>query len=194
MIIDEFAELRDRFQYDLDQVMSQFISVAQKGRALGVHLIIAMQKPEGVVNDRIRANMKFRVCLRVERMEDSKNVLGTSDAFLLPSSSPGRAYYRVGNFDQYEQFQVARIAGQYERLPDFSLPYTSTIYEFCSDGSRVALVEDDPSECVESVKQGQRVTEAEEIVRRAESAAAEMGLEVLPGPWIDPLPNQNLTS
>ncbi len=190
VIIDEFAELRDRFQYDLDHVMNQFISVAQKGRALGVHLIIAMQKPEGVVNDRIRANMKFRVCLRVERMEDSKNVLGTSDAFLLPSNAPGRAYYRVGNFDQYEQFQVARIAAQFLEASNFSNKDESIVYEICPDGSRVAIIEDDSHENENTIKDSRRVTEAEEIARRAESAAEEMGLEFLPGSWIDPLPER----
>jgi S-DNA-T family DNA segregation ATPase FtsK/SpoIIIE len=65
IVIDEFAELKDRFKNDLGEILSEFVSVAQKGRALGVHLILAMQKPEGVVNDSIRANMRFRICLRL---------------------------------------------------------------------------------------------------------------------------------
>ncbi|MBN1264490.1 MAG: hypothetical protein JXA25_03295 [Anaerolineales bacterium] len=191
IVIDEFAELRDRFRYDLGQVMDQFISVAQKGRALGVHLVIAMQKPEGVVNDRIRANMKFRICLRVERAEDSRNVLGTADAYLLPANPPGRAYYRVGNFENYEQFQVARIAGVHQvGATSSAVDPDLSVYEICPDGSRVVLIQDTRLNQGAAETTGKHSTEAEVLVQMAEKAAVEMGLQKLPGPWIEPLPER----
>jgi len=191
IVIDEFAELRDRFRFDLEGVVDKFISVAQKGRALGVHLLMAMQKPEGVVNDRIRANMKLRICLRVERSEDSKNVLGTPDAYLLPANPPGRAYYRVGNFDEYDQFQVARIAGEYQPEKNkLDADEDFSIYEFCPDGSRVVLIQN-TMQSEKTTKNGSmQSTDAEIFVQIAAKVAGDMKLKKLPGPWIDPLPDK----
>src|SRR5439155_6253908 len=82
------------------------------GRALGVHLLLATQRPSGVVSDQIRANMKFRICLRVETPEDSRELLRRSDAAFLPPNIPGRAYLQVGN-ENVELMQVARAGGPY---------------------------------------------------------------------------------
>jgi len=190
IVIDEFAELRDRFRMDLEQVMDQFISVAQKGRALGVHLVMAMQKAEGVVNDRIRANMKFRICLRVESAEDSRSVLGTTDAYNLPSNSPGRAWYRVGNFSEYEQFQIARIAGLCKKgNSDYGTPQSPVIYEFCRDGTRAVLIEGTQGDSLSPPSESRPQTEVGVLAALAEKAAGSMGVVRLPGPWIEPLPD-----
>ena len=142
IVIDEFAELRERFREDLSDILREFVSVAQKGRALGVHLILAMQKPEGVVNDSIRANMKFRISLRVERAEDSRNVLGRPEAYFLPHQPPGRAYFQVGRDEQFDLFQVARIAGYY-RPGEFGQKKGKSIQiqEVGPDGRRIPIYE-----------------------------------------------------
>ncbi|MDO4962585.1 MAG: type VII secretion protein EssC [bacterium] len=90
IICDEFAELKSQ-QPDF---MDSLISAARIGRSLGVHLILATQKPSGVVNDQIWSNTKFRICLKVQSEADSKEVLKRTDAAFLRQS--GRFYLQVG--------------------------------------------------------------------------------------------------
>jgi len=94
IICDEFAELKAQ-QPDF---MDNLISVARIGRSLGVHLILATQKPSGVVNDQIWSNTKFRVCLKVQDASDSKEMLKRPDAASLKEA--GRFYLQVG-YDEY---------------------------------------------------------------------------------------------
>lgn len=109
IIIDEFAEMiRERSEF-----RGQIDSIARLGRALGVHLILATQRPSGVVSDQIRANMKFRICLRVETVDDSRELLNRADAAFLPPNIPGRAYLQVGN-EGIDMIQVARVGGVYQ--------------------------------------------------------------------------------
>ena len=102
IVIDEFATMAS----ELPDVMDRIVGVAQRGRSLGVHLILATQRPAGVVNDKIRANTNLRVALRVQDQTDSADVLGVADAAHLPRTAPGRAIVRVGS-DQPVTFQGA---------------------------------------------------------------------------------------
>jgi S-DNA-T family DNA segregation ATPase FtsK/SpoIIIE len=191
IVIDEFAELRERFRDDLGEVLREFVSVAQKGRALGVHLILAMQKPEGVVNDSIRANMKFRICLRVERAEDSRNVLGRPDAYLLPHQPPGRAYFQVGRDEQFDLFQVARVAGYVQKGDsEREQKRPVQIQEVGPDGRRIPIYKVTPSISKRKGSHGSRKTEAQWIVDKATAAAEKIKLEKLPSPWPPPLPER----
>ncbi len=90
IICDEFAELKSQ-QPDF---MDNLISVARIGRSLGVHLILATQKPSGVVNEQIWSNTKFRVCLKVQDEQDSKEMLKRPEAASLKQA--GRYYLQVG--------------------------------------------------------------------------------------------------
>lgn len=101
IVIDEFAELK-REEPDF---MRELISVAQVGRSLGVHLILATQKPGGTVDDNIWSNTRFRICLRVQDRQDSNDVLHKPDAAYLTQA--GRGCMQVGNDEIYEEFQSA---------------------------------------------------------------------------------------
>ena len=101
IIIDEFAELK-REEPDF---MRELISVAQVGRSLGVHLILATQKPSGTVDDNIWSNSKSRLCLRVQDKQDSNDMLHKPDAAYITRT--GRCYLQVGNDELYELFQSA---------------------------------------------------------------------------------------
>ena len=90
IICDEFAELKDQ-QPDF---MEDLISTARIGRSLGVHLILATQKPSGVVDAQIWSNSKFKVCLKVQDKSDSMEVIKCSDAAEL--KNVGRFYLQVG--------------------------------------------------------------------------------------------------
>lgn len=108
IIIDEFAELK-REEPDF---MRELISVAQVGRSLGVHLILATQKPSGTVDDNIWSNSKFRLCLRVQDRQDSMDMLHKADAAYLTQA--GRGYLQVGNDELYEQFQSGWSGAAYD--------------------------------------------------------------------------------
>ena len=101
IIVDEFAELKAEFP----DFMKELISAARIGRTLGVHLILATQKPAGVVDSQIWSNSKFKLCLKVQTKEDSNEVIKTPLAAEIVE--PGRSYFQVGNNEIFELFQSA---------------------------------------------------------------------------------------
>lgn len=101
IIVDEFAELKAEFP----DFMKELISAARIGRTLGVHLILATQKPAGVIDSQIWSNSKFKLCLKVQSKEDSNEVIKTPLAAEIVE--PGRAYFQVGNNEIFELFQSA---------------------------------------------------------------------------------------
>lgn len=107
LISDEFAELKK----EQPEFMSELISTARIGRSLGIHLILATQKPSGVVDDQIWTNSKFKLCLKVQDEGDSKEMLKTPDAANITQA--GRAYLQVGNNEIYELFQSAWSGASY---------------------------------------------------------------------------------
>lgn len=101
LISDEFAELKK----EQPDFMSELVSTARIGRSLGIHLILATQKPTGVVNDQIWTNSKFKLALKVQNEGDSREIIKTPDAAYITQA--GRAYLQVGNNEIYELFQSA---------------------------------------------------------------------------------------
>lgn len=90
IISDEFAELKAQ----RPEFMEQLISTARIGRSLGVHLILATQKPSGIVDDQIWSNSRFRICLKVQEKTDSQDVIKCPNAAYLKET--GRFYLQVG--------------------------------------------------------------------------------------------------
>ncbi len=107
IIVDEFAELKR----EQPEFMKELISVAQVGRSLGVHLILATQKPAGTVDENIWSNSKFKLCLRVQDKQDSKEMLHKEDAAFITQA--GRGYLQVGNDEVYELFQSGWSGAEY---------------------------------------------------------------------------------
>lgn len=104
IISDEFAELKKQ----QPEFMSELISIARIGRSLGVHLILATQKPSGVVNDQIWSNSKFKICLKVQDRSDSMEVLKRPDAASI--KEVGRFILQVG-YDEYFDIGQSGWAG-----------------------------------------------------------------------------------
>ncbi len=107
IISDEFAELKAQ-QPDF---MDNLVSAARIGRSLGVHLILATQKPSGVVNDQIWSNSKFKVCLKVQEKSDSNEIIKRPDAADL--KDPGRFYLQVGYNELFMLGQSGWCGTQY---------------------------------------------------------------------------------
>lgn len=106
IVVDEFAALVQEVPDFVDGV----VNVAQRGRSLGLHLILATQRPAGVIKDNLRANTNLRLALRMADEADSTDVLGTPDAASFDPSIPGRAVSRTGP-SQLVPFQAAYAGG-----------------------------------------------------------------------------------
>ena len=127
IICDEFAELKQQ----QEEFMDELISVSRIGRSLGVHLILATQKPAGVVNDQIRSNSKFAVCLKVQDASDSNDVIKKPLAAGL--KNPGQFYMQVGSDDYFVLGQSAWTGAPYypsdttKKRVDSSIQFISNI-------------------------------------------------------------------
>ncbi len=95
VVVDEFATLAS----ELPEFLGALVGVAQRGRSLGVHLVLATQRPSGAVNGNIKANTNLRIALRVQDAGDSSDIIDRKDAAAIARSNPGRAYVRSGPTD-----------------------------------------------------------------------------------------------
>ena len=86
LVIDEFAALAGEVPEFVDGV----VDIAQRGRSLGIHLIMATQRPAGVIKDNLRANTNMRVALRMADESDSQDVVGIKEAAHFDPGIPGR--------------------------------------------------------------------------------------------------------
>ena len=109
LVVDEFAMLAKEYP----DVLSSLVSVAAVGRTLGVHMILATQRPAGVVNEDILANTNLRVALRVQSRDDSMNVVGVPAAAAIGRTQMGRAFVKLGQ-DDITPVQTALVTGRAE--------------------------------------------------------------------------------
>ena len=109
IVIDEFAALTR----DVPEFIDGVIDVAQRGRSLGLHLVLATQRPAGVVTDPLRANTNLRVALRMADPADSSDVIGVADAAYFSPGAPGRAALKIGA-GRLTHLQTAYLGGRAE--------------------------------------------------------------------------------
>ncbi len=121
IIVDEFAELKS----EQPDFISQLISISRIGRSLGMHLILATQKPAGVIDDEIWGNARFRVCLKVQDKTDSIEMLRRPEAQNLTAT--GRAYVQIGNNEIFDMIQTG-----YTGAPDN-----------CRSGQSAVMIDDE---------------------------------------------------
>ncbi len=104
LVIDEFAALAE----ELPDFLTGMLGIAQRGRSLGVHLVLATQRPAGVVSPDIKANMSLRIALRVTDPGESGDIIGDGAASRISRDSPGRALARL-NAGELVEFQTALV-------------------------------------------------------------------------------------
>ncbi|MEJ7720095.1 MAG: FtsK/SpoIIIE domain-containing protein [Ilumatobacteraceae bacterium] len=102
VVIDEFAALAA----ELPGFLTSLVAIAQRGRSLGVHLVLATQRPAGVVSDDIRANTNLRIALRLHDTADARDIVDDDAPARFARTQPGRAMLRLGASERIE-FQVA---------------------------------------------------------------------------------------
>lgn len=174
VIVDEFAELKA----EQPEFMKELISAARIGRSLGVHLILATQKPSGQVNEQIWSNSKFKLCLKVQSQEDSNEVIKSPLAAEI--KEPGRAYLQVGNNEIFELFQSA-YSGAPEKMDDTSIKEFS-IRSVSPCGKRAPVY-------VQKRKKadGINTTQLDAIVEYVNLYSQKEGIERLPNICLPPL-------
>ena len=177
IICDEFAELKQQ-QPDF---MDELISVARIGRSLGVHLILATQKPAGIVNDQIRSNSKFGVCLKVQDRTDSTDVIKRPDAAKLKKA--GQFYLNVGNDELFVLGQSGWAGAAY--FPsDITKKEIDTSVEFISNiGTDIKKI-NNVNKKKEIKSEGDQLTS---IVEHICNIAKEKGI-VEEQMWLDSIP------
>lgn len=107
IVVDEFAELKK----EQPDFMKELVSAARVGRSLGLHLVLATQKPGNSVSEEIDANTRFRICLRVASRSDSSEMLKRPEAAYLKGM--GRCYVQVGNNEVFEEVQTSWSGATY---------------------------------------------------------------------------------
>ncbi len=126
IISDEFAELKMQQPEFMDELMS----IARIGRSLGVHLILATQKPSGIVNDQIWSNSRFKVCLKVQDRSDSMDMLKRDDAASI--TNIGAFYLQVG-FNEYFYYGQSAWSGAPYYPSDFRIKKVDTAMDFINN-------------------------------------------------------------
>lgn len=182
IISDEFAELKK----EQPEFMTELVSAARIGRSLGVHLILATQKPTGVVDDQIWTNSKFKLALMVQNEADSKEILKTPDAANLTKA--GRAYLQVGNNEIYELFQSAWSGAPYS-VQEEEEGIDDRVY-VVNDLGQGELVNEDLSEDKEDGRLS--VSQLEATVNYIQDVYGQMNTVEVKRPWLPPLSEQIL--
>ena len=173
LISDEFAELKR----EEPEFIRELVSTARIGRSLGVHLILATQKPGGVIDEQIWSNARFRVALKVQDASDSKEILKNGDAASITVT--GRGYLQVGNNEVYELFQSAWSGA----------PYKEEVLEGEDD---VAIVTDlglYPLSGIETnvKKKSRGMSEMDAVTAKIAETTADMNIQKVASPWLEPL-------
>jgi DNA segregation ATPase FtsK/SpoIIIE, S-DNA-T family len=161
VVIDEFASLAK----ELPDFLGALVAIAQRGRSLGIHLLLATQRPAGVVTDDIRANTNLRIALRLQDRTDAEDVVGDGAPARFPLGAPGRAALRLGP-EELVVFQTANSSGVVPRSAG----------RLCVEPMGVQMALDDGPSALER------------LVVAIARAAAMVGCARPHRPWIDALP------
>lgn len=151
IISDEFAELKQQ----QPEFMDELVSTARVGRSLGIHLILATQKPAGVVNDQIWSNSRFKVCLKVQNTEDSNEMLKRPEAAGIKEK--GRFYLQVGTNEIFELAQSAWTGAKYVPTERIVKSYDDSIDIIDNIGNIVNTINDKTEEIL-NINQGDQLT------------------------------------
>jgi S-DNA-T family DNA segregation ATPase FtsK/SpoIIIE len=173
VVIDEFAALAA----DLPGFVSSLVDIAQRGRSLGVHLLLATQRPAGVIGENIRANTNLRVALRVHDVADSRDVLDDNAAAAIPRGRAGRGYVRLGP-GELSPFQAALVSSSHR--PGESVPVRLRPFRFGWEAA-------DP---IPEPGPGDDQTDLDRIVGAISAAARQAGISPPRSPWPPELPRR----
>src|SRR3954467_3358526 len=174
LVIDEFKALAEEQPGFLDGL----VRIAAVGRSLGIHLVLATQRPGGIVSSDIKANVNLRVALRVRDTVDSTDVIDAPAAHAIPEGAPGRAYARSGA-QPLVLFQTARISGRAHEDEVSDVTASAWSWETAGDPP--------PRQPTRDAVCGP--TDLSVLVRASTRAAHLAGIASPSSPWLPPLPD-----
>lgn len=176
IVVDEFAALVQEVPDFVDGV----VNIAQRGRSLGIHLILATQRPAGVIKDNLRANTNLRMALRMADTDDSTDVLGTPDAAYFDPGLPGRALAKSGP-GRLVPFQTGYAGGWTSNTP----PPPDMLVSTLAFGAPVAWELPAKPQGDEEADLGP--TDIQRVVDTVERARVEAQLPLPRKPWLSEL-------
>lgn len=177
IVIDEFAQLKTQHP----EFMAKLIDVAQVGRSLGIHLILATQKPSGVVDPQIWSNSRFKVCLKVMDKQDSSDMINKPVAAMI--KTPGRAYVQVGYDEIFELVQSGYSGSEYVPQDSFVDEESITVSMVNWPGEQLRKAKD--------LAKGEKtdLTQLEAVMKSIAKLGTELNV-FSKKLWLDPLPEQ----
>ena len=178
LVIDEFAALASEMPEFVDGV----VDIAQRGRSLGIHLIMATQRPAGVIKDNLRANTNLRIALRMADEDDSRDVVGDPIAATFPASIPGRGIAKTGP-GRLVPFQSAYAGGWTDEDDGAVVEVRVSELRF---GSTAEWEPDRPAEA-ETHDEDLGPNDQKRIVSTLIRASEVAGLPAPRRPWLDDL-------
>ena len=187
IIVDEFAALVK----EVPEFVAGVVDLAQRGRSLGMHLVLATQRPAGVISDSIRANTNLRIALRVAEDDESTDVIGVSTAAHIDRNTPGRGVYRVGP-KEIRSFQAGYVGGR-TSLERRTMEVGIRSFQLGGDYPLVSPSGGPAAGLVSATANGDRdtgeePTDLQRIVDVTSRAAHQLDLPEPHRPWLDPLP------
>ncbi|WZY00193.1 type VII secretion protein EssC [Bacillus sp. FSL W7-1360] len=173
IISDEFAELKN----EEPEFIKELVSAARIGRSLGVHLLLATQKPSGVVDGQIWSNSRFKIALKVQTPGDSREILKNDDAASIKET--GRGYLQIGSNEQYDLFQSAWSGAQYLRSAHDGEEEVAYVTDLGLQlASRIGVEEEHDQE---------NKSEIEAVVEEIATTTEQLAITPAKSPWLDPL-------
>ncbi|MFJ8793267.1 FtsK/SpoIIIE domain-containing protein [Streptomyces sp. NPDC102462] len=177
IVIDEFASM----VRDLPDFVTGLVNIAQRGRSLGIHLLLATQRPSGVVSPEIRANTNLRIALRVTDGGESSDVIDSPEAGHISKNTPGRAYVRLGHASLVP-FQSGRVGGRRPGAADPTAlaPWVGELA--WADLGRAALVKPKAE-----AREDEEITDLKVLVDAVREANTALGIPAQHSPWLPAL-------
>ncbi|HXR44342.1 MAG TPA: FtsK/SpoIIIE domain-containing protein, partial [Pseudolysinimonas sp.] len=179
IVIDEFASLAR----ELPDFVRGLVNIAQRGRSLGIHLVLATQRPSGVVSPEIRANTNLRIALRVTDASESSDVIDAPDASRISKQTPGRAYVRLGAASLVP-FQSSRVGG---RRPGGASQAPAEPMIRAIEFADLAEPEPDAASA-EVANRDSGDTDLRALVAAIDAAAGQLAIAPSRRPWLPALP------
>jgi S-DNA-T family DNA segregation ATPase FtsK/SpoIIIE len=184
IVIDEFASLAR----ELPEFVAGLVNIAQRGRSLGIHLLLATQRPAGVVSAEIRANTNLRIGLRMTDAGESADVLEAPDAARISRSTPGRAYARTGHASLLA-FQTGRVGGRWTPPARARGGGRAMRAPWVAELPRAALGRALPRPPTDAAEDDGGISDLRMLVAAVRAAADRAAVPRQAGPWLPPLPS-----
>jgi len=178
IVIDEFAAMVS----ELPDFVTGLVDIARRGRSLGVHLVLATQRPAGVVSAEIKSNTNLRIALRVTDGGDSDDVIESSAAAQIPKVFPGRAYARLGH-SSLIPFQSSRVGGRPAGAGGGAIRFEDM------DWDHLPTLGRGPAEETSEQDDVSVPTDLSALVAAITEARDDLGLPPARKPWLEPLPD-----